>query len=377
VGDAGTIGRVFVASSTEALDLAKLVASTLYYSHGVECTLWTEAFTPGEFVLAEVQRAALEHRFAVFLMQADDVLTIRGHTGPVPRTNVVGEYFLFVGRNGRSRSILLAPAEPLDLPSDLHGVADVRYDRAAVACDPHRAFVEPCAKIAAHVRRVAAEDARQRKLVLSRAMQRAHFRNLTELRDSAGLLRDLLDAVQRETLDGVLDEKRFAATKRKASARLGEISTAQEARADELRLGGEYRAVRDAIASAIEALPFPSDLPSVARDVNRIIDSTALGALPEIRAAWEAKDLVRLGRLVAKLPERVGPDDAARAAAELLDARLRALRQNYVDWWNRCSTRVRGALEGLDRGVSGRLVEVAASAIDELEARDDEPRGLE
>lgn len=44
----GSIGRVFIASSSEALEIAQLLASTLYYTHGIECTLWTEAFTPGD-----------------------------------------------------------------------------------------------------------------------------------------------------------------------------------------------------------------------------------------------------------------------------------------------------------------------------------------
>jgi hypothetical protein len=47
---------------------------------------------------------------------------------------------------------------------------------------------------------------------------------------------------------------------------------------------------------------------------------------------------------------------------------MRALRQNYVDWWDRCSTHVRQALEALDHAAAEQLIELGTRAVDELAA---------
>ena len=351
--------RVFVASSAEALDLARVVTSELSYRHRLDPTLWEEFFAPSEFNLAELERAARTHPFGVFVLRADDLLWSRGVSAPVPRTNVLVEFLLFVGRNGRRRCVLLRPSGDIELPSDLDGLTHVPYDADRAVHDPVGALQPACDKVAAHLRSVAAADAIAEAAETARILEHEQVLLLDELWVSAIGLRDLLDALQRDTLEGLADRKKFEATKRRTSEHLNKLSEPQQARADRGGVGDEYREVRTAIASAIVALPYPAGLEQAMQDISELLRSTPLGTLPDLEAAIKARDIVRALDVLLKMRSRVTLDSAAQAAVALLEATLRTVRDNYARWWDDCSARIRAALTELERESHRRIVDLA------------------
>jgi predicted nucleotide-binding protein len=68
--------------------------------------------------------------YAVVIITPDDEGRLRdvGDLTPRGRQNVIFEYGLFVGKLGRERVCCLARTADLEMPSDLAGVLEIRYD---------------------------------------------------------------------------------------------------------------------------------------------------------------------------------------------------------------------------------------------------------
>ncbi len=121
--------RIFIGSSTEALDAAHAVRSLLA-SADIEIDLWSENFSrPGSSFLETLMESLDSFDFAVMLATPDDLVTARGKSLLSPRDNILFELGLFMGRLGRGRTLLIHPRNAqLKLPSDLLGVATVSCD---------------------------------------------------------------------------------------------------------------------------------------------------------------------------------------------------------------------------------------------------------
>jgi predicted nucleotide-binding protein len=143
--------KLFIISSTEALDVAKAIRACL--EHDVFSTIWNEGvFFAGGYSLESLEKAVSESDFAVAIAQPDDIVETRGSRLPTLRDNVLFELGLFMGKLGRHRALLIHPhITGLKLPSDLQGLTLLRYDPGAThdltarlqpACDQIRTIVK-------------------------------------------------------------------------------------------------------------------------------------------------------------------------------------------------------------------------------------------
>jgi Predicted nucleotide-binding protein containing TIR-like domain len=124
-GMVGHLGTVFVGSSDESENLAVAVKKILERDSGVIAHYWRDVMEehPGSTAIEVLANAIDKYDFGVFLLAADDVLSLRGDQSPSPRDNVIFEFGLFVGSLGRERTFALVPDEvEIRRPSDLGGV---------------------------------------------------------------------------------------------------------------------------------------------------------------------------------------------------------------------------------------------------------------
>ncbi|MGQ0801272.1 MAG: TIR domain-containing protein [Pseudomarimonas sp.] len=121
--------RVFIISSTEALEVAQEVKAAFEHQREVFVEIWTEGvFKIANYTLDDLTSKVDESDFAIAIAHGDDVTTSREATWPAPRDNVIFELGLFMGRLGRTRAILMEPRdEKVKLPSDLTGITTVIY----------------------------------------------------------------------------------------------------------------------------------------------------------------------------------------------------------------------------------------------------------
>jgi CRP/FNR family transcriptional regulator, cyclic AMP receptor protein len=120
--------RVFIISSAEALEVARVIQTALSHD-GFVVTVWTDGvFKVTSYALDSLEAAVNDSDFAIAVAHHDDITLFRGKDWPTPRDNVVFELGLFMGRLGRNRAILMEPREErVKLPSDLAGVTTIPY----------------------------------------------------------------------------------------------------------------------------------------------------------------------------------------------------------------------------------------------------------
>jgi CRP/FNR family cyclic AMP-dependent transcriptional regulator len=134
--------RIFVMSSSEALEVARAVETALHYDPFDVCVWSAGVFRASHYPIDSLERELDRSDFAIAIAQPDDAIKSRGKTKATPRDNVIFELGLFIGRIGRLRSLLLEPqGEVVKLPSDLTGLTTISYKPAtgrdlAVAIGP-------------------------------------------------------------------------------------------------------------------------------------------------------------------------------------------------------------------------------------------------
>ncbi len=119
---------IFIGSSTEGLDFARAVRTSL--SDDAEVTLWKdELFGVGHTFIDTLMTALPRFDFAVLVLTTDDLIRSRDTDAFSPRDNVLFELGLFMGRLGRSRTFMIHQRSPAPkIPSDLSGVITATYD---------------------------------------------------------------------------------------------------------------------------------------------------------------------------------------------------------------------------------------------------------
>ena len=127
----GELPRVFLGSSREGIELAKLLSAVLNRYAVVKP--WYDVFRPNYGNLENLLREISTSDFAVFVWSPDDKAEIRGVESFVIRDNLVFEFGLFLGKLGRERVYAIVPEhqEGLRLLTDLHGVSLSRNDQSA------------------------------------------------------------------------------------------------------------------------------------------------------------------------------------------------------------------------------------------------------
>jgi Predicted nucleotide-binding protein containing TIR-like domain len=120
--------RVFIGSSSEALDLARRIRDELKSGQELEVKTWDEVLRPGEMLLDGLRRLVNLYDFGIMVLGADDIVQRgeeRGRTR-TPRDNVIFELGLFMGVLGRKRALPIIVRDragaALKLPSDLAGL---------------------------------------------------------------------------------------------------------------------------------------------------------------------------------------------------------------------------------------------------------------
>lgn len=119
--------RVFVASSREALDIARAIQSNLH-DVGTVAVWDNSAFRISEYNLNALERELLSSTHAIFVLQPDDISLIRKNQHKTARDNVIFELGLFMGKFGLGRTYLVQPEDTkAHLPTDLSGLTVAKY----------------------------------------------------------------------------------------------------------------------------------------------------------------------------------------------------------------------------------------------------------
>ncbi len=121
--------RVFIISSSEALDTAKAIRIGLEHEKAI-VVLWSDdqIFPAGSYPLEDLEREVNEADFGIAIAQPDDLIRSRDRQSMTPRDNVIFELGFFMSRLGRARTLLLVPkGEDVKLPSDFKGVMPMYY----------------------------------------------------------------------------------------------------------------------------------------------------------------------------------------------------------------------------------------------------------
>jgi hypothetical protein len=119
---------VFIGSSREGLDVARAVQSEL--DRDAACSVWNQGvFGPGSFILEILEQQAATRDFAILVLTPDVLQAARNDISYAPRSNILFELGLFMGRLGRKRVFAIQNREhPIERPSDLLGLSLLDYD---------------------------------------------------------------------------------------------------------------------------------------------------------------------------------------------------------------------------------------------------------
>lgn len=148
-----TRSMVFVASSSEGLDVAKKLEPLLQgkITQRADIEPWTGAFELTATYIESLEKTAAQADFAVLVLTPDDVTTSRRKNTLAPRDNVIFELGLFMGHLGRERCFIIQEDKAdLKLPTDLLGVKSATFTRPSDG-NWQAALGAKCALIAARV----------------------------------------------------------------------------------------------------------------------------------------------------------------------------------------------------------------------------------
>lgn len=121
--------RVFIASSTEGLNVAYAIQENLDYEF--EITVWPQGiFELSKTTLESLIEQAERFDAAVFVFTPDDNVMLRNEQKPKVRDNVIFELGLFIGILGKDKCFLVKPRSfsSLDFPSDLLSITPSDYN---------------------------------------------------------------------------------------------------------------------------------------------------------------------------------------------------------------------------------------------------------
>jgi len=186
---------IFIGSSKEGLDIAKIVESNLKQIGKV--TLWTGIFDLNKSNFDNLVSQLAFFDYAILIATSDDVTVSRNKKSMSPRDNVIFEYGLFTGGIGASRSFLVIE-ERAKLPSDLFGIT-LPYISKKGADDFHDSLRRQTDSIISHIQ--SKEETFNLGYLPSTALAYGYFSNFIE-RTVERLLEDKFEKKQFFLQDG-------------------------------------------------------------------------------------------------------------------------------------------------------------------------------
>jgi hypothetical protein len=355
---------IFVGSSAELGDVAEALSSIVRATF--PCTYWRDAFPLSGLTLESLEEAARQNRFGVFVGRGEDVLNSRGRVEGTVRTNVLGEFLLFVGKNGRDHAYLVLDRSNLPkLPSDLDGLAYSTFDYSEFRHNPSGALRVACDQIVRRVTDVHAGDVERARELERLIAAEQGAQDLLQLAETASLLRDVIDAVQRDTLEALLDEQKFAGIKSVALDRIEEIAGPNAEKAASSGVGREFAELKGAVLRAVAALPFPNDVFAGIDDARATYERSALASFPVLAAAIDRKDWGEALRIAAGLRGRISPDTLLQEVAMIVEQRLHRLKSGYSAWWRANSRSMRASLGAFQSALMRAQTRTAMKLLDD------------
>lgn len=146
--------KVFIISSVESLEVARIVQNSFAYDNFLP-VLWTDGvFRVASYPMQSLIDEVTDSDFAIAIAHGDDTSSIRGKEWPVPRDNVIFELGLFMGHLGKDRAILMEPRDDgVKLPSDMTGITTIPY-RYQVGRDGVAMMAPACNVLREHILRL-------------------------------------------------------------------------------------------------------------------------------------------------------------------------------------------------------------------------------
>jgi len=147
MGDVSNKPRIFIASSSEQIQVVKEIATILQEPPEWQVKPWGEGFDFSETYVESLERELDRADFAVVVLTGDDWAKVRGKSAILPRDNVIFELGLFIGRLGRDRCFFFVEGNPRTrLASDLAGVKPVTYYPEAHSPNPREPSLDTQAR---------------------------------------------------------------------------------------------------------------------------------------------------------------------------------------------------------------------------------------
>jgi predicted nucleotide-binding protein len=141
------IPSVFIGSSKEALQVARLLESGLSNERTVVKVWDTDIFQASDTAIESLEDAIMQSDFAILVLAPDDYVESRNERRSAPRDNVIFELGLFMGALGRQRTYILSPpGSAVKKPSDLLGINVISYTQETTA-DLAESVADACKSI--------------------------------------------------------------------------------------------------------------------------------------------------------------------------------------------------------------------------------------
>lgn len=150
------VPKVFIASSSEGIKIAKAVERLLLHNLGdnAEIAPWPWKFELSATYIESLEKTSGDMDFAVVVLTPDDVTTSRQAKKLTPRDNVVFELGLFIGSIGRQRCFLVYEStHDLKLPTDLLGVKPATFESSPDK-NLGRALKPTCSSLCRQIRKL-------------------------------------------------------------------------------------------------------------------------------------------------------------------------------------------------------------------------------
>lgn len=308
--------RVFVASSSEALTIAHELQKQLQRGGMARVTVWPDLFQPTSTVIENLETAADEFDFGIFVLTPDDITILRGEPTETARTNVLFELGLFMGRLGRARCLVVKPSEGPTLPSDLHGMVTLNYEAPEDDGDKGELIdlIGPvCTDIRSRVQSLGRRDGRSADSELGASIgMKASEALIKELTFVLQRLTPLLESVEglddasrlRTVFDVVLGEaQKIVNSIWQVEQVVVTVKTLDPNDPSVLRCHSAFELLPEHRREWIATKGFPEEIPRLGSLAGRVFDTGARQFVADVNAE-SAKELLS-GEVIAIMNERI------------------------------------------------------------------------